>query len=180
MTTTMEPSLFAGTPDCLPELSMAQAAERYVCRVEFFVPGKPASAGSKKGIYNKKRRRVIMVPDDAESRPWRADVKAYAQIAMQGRSAILAGPVFLRTEFLFARPKGHFGSGGNAGILKAGAPKWSSSRPDVTKILRCLEDALTGIVWHDDAQVAVHVSSKRYANPDETPGAQVSVFCLSD
>ncbi len=180
MTTTMEPSLFAGTPECLPELSMAEAAQHYVCHVEFFVPGKPASAGSKKAFYNKELGRSILVPDDAKARPWTADVKAYAQIAMQGRAAILAGPVFLRTEFLFARPKGHFGSGGNAGVLKASAPKWSSSRPDVTKILRCLEDALTGIVWHDDAQVAVHVSSKRYANPEETPGAQVSVFYLSD
>lgn len=176
MTTAMQLDLFSGVPDCLP----VPETERYVLHVAFFVPGKPASAGSKKGIYNKKRKRVILVPDDAKARPWTADVKAYAQIALAGTPAILAGPVFLRTDFVFARPKGHFGTGGNAGVLKAGAPKWSASRPDTTKILRCLEDALTGIVWHDDAQVAVHVASKRYANPDETPGAHVSVFYLRE
>ncbi len=180
MSSALQEILFADVPDCLAEPEVAPAGHKYICHALFFVPGKPASAGSKKAFYNKNLGRAILVPDDAESRPWRADVKAYAQIAMQGRSAILTGPVFMRTEFILARPKGHFGSGRNAAVLKASAPKWSSSKPDVTKILRCLEDALTGIVWHDDAQVAVHVSSKRYANPEETPGAQVSVFCLSD
>jgi Holliday junction resolvase RusA-like endonuclease len=35
--------------------------------------------------------------------------------------------------------------------------------PDATKLLRGLEDALTGVVWHDDAQIVSQHVEKRYA-----------------
>jgi Holliday junction resolvase RusA-like endonuclease len=170
----MSQMLFEGIPQEVE--TMPAVLAEYECHVGFFVPGKPATAGSKKGFYHHKLNRVLMVPDNAKARPWSADVKAYAMIALEGRGPVQAEPLFVKTEFVLSRPQGHFGTGRNAHLLKDSAPVWSMSKPDTTKMLRCLEDALTGIVWHDDNQVAVHVASKRYAHLAETPGAHVTVF----
>jgi len=59
--------------------------------------------------------------------------------------------------------------------LKKGKRVFPASRPDLTKLIRSVEDALTGILWRDDAQVISQVALKRYAMPDETPGVRVRV-----
>ena len=68
---------------------------------------------------------------------------------------ITDGPVWMALHFVFTRPAGHFGTGRNAGKLKPSAPRWPTSRAigDRTNLLKSVEDALTGIVWHDDSQV---------------------------
>lgn len=46
---------------------------------------------------------------------------------------------------------------------------------DGDKLTRCVWDALTGIVWVDDSQVAAWGGSKRLSAPGEQPGVQVYV-----
>ena len=41
-----------------------------------------------------------------------------------------------------------------------------SRKPDADKLLRATLDALTGICWHDDAQVVEVVAAKRYGAPE--------------
>ena len=36
----------------------------------------------------------------------------------------------------------------------------------MTKLVRAVEDALTGLVWRDDAQVVVQTVRKRYGHPE--------------
>lgn len=139
-------------------------------RVSFFVPGVPATAGSKRGFYNQKLKRVIMVDDCGRSKDWRGDVIHFATAAHQ--EAPLEGPLFLHVTFGLARPKGHFGSGRNAGRIREGAPLYPTTKPDCTKMLRALEDALTGVLWKDDAQIVEQVVHKEY---NDRPGAQVTV-----
>lgn len=146
--------------------------------VEFFVPGTPATAGSKRGFYNKKLGRVLMSPASDKTRPWMATVSAYALDAIKDKGVILMGPVLLWAEFRLARPKSHFQGGKRSGELKPTAPRFSTSKPDTLKCGRAIEDAMTGIVWHDDAQVAIENLSKVYANPSQIPGATVKVYLL--
>jgi len=143
--------------------------------VEFFVPGTPATAGSKKGFFNKKIGRVLMVPASDKTRPWMAQVSAYALEAVKDKGVVLMGPLLLWVEFRLKRPKGHFRSNGE---LKPNAPRFSTSKPDLDKMVRALADACTGIVWHDDSQVAFENVSKVYTNPGEIPGANVKVYLL--
>jgi len=88
-----------------------------------------------------------------KTRPWRATVSAAAADAMQG-APLLDGPIELTVEFVFPRPKGHYGTGRNAAVLKASAPQYVTRAPDVDKLARAIGDALSGIVFRDDAQVA--------------------------
>jgi len=117
--------------------------------------------------------------DAAKGGPkWRRLVQRTAYAQLPADWALLAGPLALATEFILPRPKGHYGTGANAGRLKASAEPLPAWRPDLTKLLRGTEDALTGTLWGDDGQVVFHQAAKRYGRPDESPGVNLAVYTL--
>jgi len=135
-------------------------------KVRFFVAGRPATAGSKRVFLNRKTGKPIVTDDNKRSRPWKDSVKAAALEAMHDH-AMFGRAVALDVAFSFvlARPKGHFGSGRNADRLKPEAPRYPATRPDALKLSRAVEDACTGIVWHDDAQIVSERLFKTYGEP---------------
>jgi Holliday junction resolvase RusA-like endonuclease len=56
--------------------------------------------------------------------------------------------------------------------LKPNAPKYPTTRPDALKLARAAEDALTGIIWTDDAVTVDLTIKKRYG---ELPGVNITV-----
>jgi Holliday junction resolvase RusA-like endonuclease len=155
-------------------------AEAVTSRVVFFVEGKPQPAGSKKAFAVRRKEsggwvntgQVTVVDDNPHSKTWQAIVANEARLAMHA-SALdpFDGPLGLSVLFTLRRPKGHFGKKG----LLPSARLWPTVKPDATKLLRGVEDALTGIVWGDDAQVVEQSVSKRYG---EREGAQVVVWTV--
>jgi Holliday junction resolvase RusA-like endonuclease len=131
--------------------------------VTFTVPGVAAPAGSKRGFVNRRSGRVIITDDSKRSKPWQARV-ADAAIDLE-LAELLAGPLMLRLTFHLPRPAGHFGTGRNAGTVRPSAPEYPTVKPDVTKLVRAVEDALTGLIWRDDAQVVDQQASKLYGAP---------------
>lgn len=75
--------------------------------------------------------------------------------------------ILVNVLFLKARPKSHYRTGKYAGLLKASAPEDHTYTPDATKLWRSTEDAMTGIVWEDDAQITRQCVEKEWANLDE-------------
>ncbi len=141
--------------------------------IEFFVPGKAATAGSKKAFYVEKLKRAIITHDSNKTQPWMNTVKFFARQAYDG--PLLDGPLKLVMDFRRLRPKGHYGSGKSAHtLIKAGkdAPL-PITKPDLTKLIRAAEDALKGIIWRDDAQVCIQETRKIYVDRD--PGAMVRI-----
>lgn len=96
--------------------------------------------------------------------PWRAAVAACAHDAMSDAPPTPV-PVVLEAAFGVKRPKGHYGTGRNAGSLRASAPPFPAVNPDLDKLARAVLDALTGIAYRDDAQVVELLASKRYGTP---------------
>ena len=129
--------------------------------VSFTVNGLAAPAGSKKGFYNAKAKRVIITDASTRSRPWKAQVSDAATEAMDGRD-LLVGPLLLEVTFWVPRPQGHYGSGRNAGTVRASAPWAPIVKPDLLKLARAVEDAMSSIVYRDDAQVTSEVLQKAY------------------
>lgn len=125
----------------------------------FTVEGRPQTAGSKvaRPIMKDGQRvatRVIESGDREAKAAWREDVRAGAREAIGEDPAWPTSEACLVIfEFSRRRPKGHYGSGRNAGVLKATAPEHPTTRPDLLKVARAIEDALTGIVWHDDSVI---------------------------
>lgn len=140
--------------------------------IEFTVHGIPVPQGSKK-VFGK----AVVETNEARLRPWRQEVAAAAAEAMAGREP-LHEPVIVIFNFCLPRPKGHYGTGRNAGTLKPSAPEFSASKPDLDKLVRAVLDALTGVAFRDDAQVAHLHAEKTYDGEGRKPGVRVKVALL--
>jgi Holliday junction resolvase RusA-like endonuclease len=134
-------------------------------RIQFTVFGKPAQMGSKKAFI--RGNRAIITDDNSEKRKqWANAVSSAAAEVMRGRT-LLATPVVLRAVFYFRRPNSHYGSGRNAQSLKNSAPGLHAQTPDLDKLVRCLGDALTGIVFRDDALIWSMSLSRHWTEKQE-------------
>jgi Holliday junction resolvase RusA-like endonuclease len=140
--------------------------------VTFTVPGVPAPGGSKTPYRNKHTGKVALVDAGKNNAGWKQRVAVFASQAMAGREP-LEGPLFFIMLFRMPRPKGHYGTGRNAATLKPWAEKARPiGKPDTTKLVRAAEDALKGIIWHDDSQVVMQSAGKVYG---DVPGLEVTV-----
>lgn len=147
--------------------------------------GTPAPQGSKKAYgwrskdTGKIRTRVVEQLDES-IKIWRSYVVDAARQAMNGRQP-LQGPLAATIVFTFKRPKSHYRTGRNAHLLRDGAPAAPAGAPDLSKLLRSTEDALTDAgVWADDALVVEYDrAAKVYCGEDEyaleLPGAVIAV-----
>lgn len=140
---------------------------------EFRVYGDPKPGGSKRAFVNRKTGRAVIVDACKKNKQWRDSVATAAVEAYQGEP--LTGPIKLAIIFYRARPKSHYGTGRNAGVCKATAPEFPTTRPDATKLLRSTEDALTGILWRDDSQIVQQRVWKQYS---PRPGALIALQVL--
>jgi Holliday junction resolvase RusA-like endonuclease len=142
--------------------------------VRFDVPGIPRPGGSKRGFVLPNSRRVVIVDaGGSKVREWRSTVRMAAKEAMfDVKRTPSFSPIRLTVVFKIQRPKCHYGTGRNAEVLKASAPRWSTSKPDRTKLLRSTEDALVGVCWKDDSQVVTGSIEKTYS---PNPGASIQI-----
>jgi Holliday junction resolvase RusA-like endonuclease len=131
----------------------------------------PSTKGSARAFVVGSR---AIVTNDAgkKAKAWAAVVAGAAVDGMDGRPP-LDGPLEVTVTFLMPRPKAHSTS---KGMLRPNAPAWCSKKPDADKLARCALDALTGVVFVDDAQIAQLVVKKRYANGSAGAGFVVTTL----
>lgn len=165
-----------------PEVpAAATVVARPSSEVTLTVYGLPAPQGSKRHVGN-----GVMIESSKKVKPWRQDVKQAALDAIAGHPdwTPLDGPLVASMTFTFARPKSHYRTGRNAHLLRDTAPARPAVTPDLSKILRSTEDALTGVIWADDARVVGYIHlGKFYAGTDAAdvltmPGAVIRVWPL--
>lgn len=152
---------------------MSQLALAPPRRIEFVVYGRPAPQGSKKAVGNDRQGRAILVESSKHVAPWRSLVHHAAVQAREG--VTLTGPVVVRMVFTLPKPKS--------------APKTKRTRPsgmpDLSKLCRAVEDALTNAaVWEDDGRVVEYQRlAKVYPGEDhahqealDAPGVRIAVW----
>jgi Holliday junction resolvase RusA-like endonuclease len=145
--------------------------------LSFFVVGAPAPGGSKRVVPRRGKRggKATLIDDCRRNPAWRHQVASAA--ALTHRSAPMVGPLEVRFEFVLSRPKGHYGTGRNAGQVRPTAPPYPDVKPDTSKLVRSTEDACTGILFIDDAQIVRQFASKSYGSP---PGVRITVRKLAE
>lgn len=128
--------------------------------------GQPAPQGSKRHVGN-----GVMIESSKAVKPWREAVKTAARDAVglswDDRSdpwRPLDEPLLVSIVFTMPKP--------------ASAPKrrrtWPMRTPDLSKLIRSTEDALTDAgIWRDDARVVGYVETRK-AYPGESPFALAS------
>jgi Holliday junction resolvase RusA-like endonuclease len=144
--------------------------------ISFFIAGLPAPGGSKRFVgHSKKTGRAILIDAAGQrNKDWKANVGWNAQKAMEGRE-LETGPLSVTMTFFMPRPKYHFRANGT---IKESAPKYPTTKPDTLKLTRSTEDAMTGIVWHDDAQTVDLILRKRFQATGQSLGCLVEISRL--
>lgn len=139
--------------------------------IEFFVPGVAAPAGSKKAFGFKRRDGSVgatVVDDCKRTKPWQESVRWAATEAYHG--PLLTGPLSAEFEFVRLRPKGHYGK---KGLNKKGeSTTYPTTTPDLLKLARAVEDALTAVVYVDDSQIVTETLRKVWG---DAPGVYVTI-----
>jgi Holliday junction resolvase RusA-like endonuclease len=145
--------------------------------ITFNVYGVARPAGSKRAFAIRKNGqptgKIAVVDDCKESRDWKSTVAREAMVAIQeANGSMFLEPVRLSVTFHVQRPKGHYRTGPRHSEIRPSAPAFPTTKPDLLKLTRAVEDALTGILWRDDAQVVVHDLQKKYS---QTPYCTIQV-----
>lgn len=153
-------------------------------RVDLLVPGKPEPQGSKTAqAYIPKgggKPKASMRDDNPRLKAWRRTVTETA-IAEGIGETLMEGPLAVWLRFSMPRPKGHYGTGRNAGIIKPTAPLWPASRPDIDKLCRAVFDSLTvAAVWADDGQVVYVNALEAYCSEDGWTGVRLTVRPMTE
>jgi len=129
--------------------------------IEITIYGHAEPAGSKT------KTQYGVRDSNPRSKVWKEEVRREAAriLASDVNSKLLDGPLRVRFTFYRPRPKGHYGTKGdlNAAGRRATHP---TTKPDTTKLIRGVEDALTGIVWRDDSQIVQQAGAKKWGEPE--------------
>ncbi|MFC8447575.1 RusA family crossover junction endodeoxyribonuclease [Kitasatospora sp. NPDC057223] len=136
------------------------------------VHGVPAPQGSKRHVGG-----GVMIESSKKVKPWRQDVKDAALTATAARPGWtpLDGPLAATIVFTVREQPASKPTWWTAGLPWSKGLRWRpASTPDLSKLLRSTEDALTGIVWRDDARVVDYARLAKYYAGD--PAADVLPF----
>lgn len=139
--------------------------------IHLWVYGKPAGSGSKTA-YRTPKGKMIVTPASKYQKPWQEAVKWSFLQSEYAKMIPLTEPLAVDITFILPRSKSHFGTGKNAGKLKISAPMYPATRPDIEKLARSTNDALTGLVWKDDSQIVSLILQKIYG---DRSGARIEI-----
>jgi crossover junction endodeoxyribonuclease RusA len=130
------------------------------------VAGEPKPQGSSRAFVVKGR--AVITSSSKGMNAWRQRIATEAQKAMENGGYSMMGEkaaVEITAIFYLPRPKC---------IKNKAVPM--TKRPDLDKLLRAMNDALTGIVYRDDSQITDMRISKEYAAPDDPQiGVSISI-----
>lgn len=132
-------------------------------RVEFTVYGTPQPKGSARAF--KRGQRIIVTSDNPSLAKWESVVRFEAQRIVAKDPRLFEGAVELAVTFHLPRP---------ASVSAKRRPH-PTTRPDLSKAIRGIEDPLSGVLFRDDAQVVAIKASKVY-----TDGPAKAVITISD
>lgn len=139
-------------------------------KVEFTIPGMIRGKGRHRTFMHDSKGNQLR---DAQGRPFmrtapdektvqcEALVRDFASRAMRDAGAApFLGPVFVRI-FVWKMPPKSWSE------KKRRAVKYVTGRPDCDNVLKLVKDAVKGIVWRDDSQVAKFSFERQYRQHDQ-------------
>lgn len=140
--------------------------------IQFRVNGIPKPQGSKKpfvipGKDGAKARAVVTEAGGEEHKAWRQAITDAASRTHSGLelNAPIDGPVMVRMDFFFPRPK------------NGKTRTRHTVKPDLDKLVRAVLDSLVaGGLLTDDSRVCTIQASKNYVSDAMTPGVLIEVY----
>lgn len=148
--------------------------------IEFHVLGEPSPEGSTRAFYIPKLNKTVTTHQNQSALDaWRNRVATEAQNVLLEREWLSDNASSYSVAVLFVLPR------------PPSVPRhrriMPTVKPDIDKLLRAINDALTGILWPDDCQVVSAYARKEYADSDtlnrdgpRAPGAYIHVRRLAN
>lgn len=133
-------------------------------QIKFTVYARPEPQGSTKGFLLKgkwgQKDRVILTSANKKLKPYRQELTNTAMVTLSdtGTQRPMAAkqiPISITLDFYFEKP---------TSVSKKRSH--ISVKPDLDKICRSTIDALTGIIYQDDAQIVELSARKHYGLPE--------------
>lgn len=124
------------------------------------VYGPAVSQGSKRLGRAHGSGKPMLLDADPRLKHWRSQMQT--EMLKKAPPAPLDAPIWVRITVDVPRPRSHYGTGKNAGLLKSNAPEYPVSGRDLDKVARAVLDAGTGIFWRDDSRVIRLEVSRSY------------------
>ena len=130
-------------------------------KIEVFVEGIPKGQPRPRA-FNRGNRAGVYDPGTADD--WKRCIMLFLKRHRPAQP--VTGGVIFAIHHYMPRPKSHYGTGKNAGVLKADAPADYTAKPDADNLVKAAMDAITqmGGFWLDDSQVIACTITKRYAD----------------
>ena len=142
--------------------------------LRFEAVGTPAPMGSSFTRTLPDGRHFTVRSGDNAIRKFQRVVKNAALEARTGLPLPTSDPVRVDLVFWFKRPKKHYRTGRFSDQLRDDAPRQHVDVPDLDKLARTTLDAMSGVIYVDDAQVDRLVLSKKWAD-HEFEGVAITV-----
>jgi len=138
--------------------------------VELKVTGEPVAQGN----HSIGRGRIYETTKGHKL--WRDTVKLAAEQLAHG-IAPMSGAIMAHMKFLIERPASHTKQDGK---LRKGKPMRPLSRPDLSKLIRCAEDAITdGGIWCDDSRVVEYCKTRKVYTTNPA-GLHFAAVCMPE
>ena len=141
--------------------------------VEFFVPGIARPQTRPKTFRNPKTGGVVTSSSSKPVRNWRERIYVEAQVVKP--PSPWEGPVSMTAIFVFSRPAGHYRKNGELSAEGRRRPKPMGGVGDFDNLVKCASDALEGLFFTNDAQIATCLVEKRYAGASEPQGVYITM-----
>lgn len=138
--------------------------------IHFYAEGTPKGQPRPKAFS---RGGFTRVYDPGTAEGWKS------QIAIAAKPFIpdspIEVPLYVRMEFYFPRPKGHYRTGKRSSELRESAPGYHTSKPDIDNAMKAVLDALTELrFWRDDSLVCDSRARKLY-DDGRGPGCIIEI-----
>ena len=130
--------------------------------VTFDVVGIAQPKGSTRAFMPKGARFPVVTSDNPRAKGWQQLVAEQARTVAAG--GVFLGPVVLRVAFALPRP-----------VSLPRRVLFHVKKPDLDKLLRATNDALTGILYRDDSQIVEIHATKHYAHEITAPHAMITI-----
>lgn len=128
---------------------------------QLIIPGNPIAKARPR--FSRRGKFVVTYnAQETEEGRWLWEAK------QQLKQPLIEGPIKISCTFYMPRPKSHYGTGRNAGKLKANAPELHTKKPDLDNLEKWCLDCLNEIAWKDDSQVVESIAKKLYSDNPKT------------
>lgn len=134
--------------------------------VSFFVAGVPIPQGAASAFIHGNRA-IVTTTKKKGLTAWRGDIRTEAQRHI---TELFEGPIAVELDFIMPRPKS---------MAKRNRRPWNTKAPDIDKLLRASLDAMTGVVFRDDASVSQVFVRKITAAEGEQSGVRVGLWQIA-